>query len=122
MCIRDSRSDDPEAILEHFTKRHIPVTNVYRFPPHKETPTVSNPCLLLTFSVPFPPTRVKIGFTVHLVRPYIPHPRRCFKCHKFGHPQKYCRSPQFICPKRRFLNSVPYTCLLYTSDAADERS
>src|SRR5678815_1813009 len=21
-----------------------------------------------------------------------------FKCHKFGHPQKYCRSPQPICP------------------------
>src|SRR5678816_744943 len=66
------RSDDPEAILEHFTKRHIPDTNVYRFPPHKETPTVSNPRLLLTFSVPFPPTRVKIGFTIHSVRPYIP--------------------------------------------------
>ena len=93
------RSDATDAILDHLQKRRIPVTNVYRFPPHKETPTVSNPRLLLTFSTPFPPTKVKIGFTVHTVRTYIPHPRRCFKCHKFGHPLKYCRSPNSVCPR-----------------------
>ena len=60
---------------------------------------MSNPRLLLTFSTPFPPTKVKIGFTVHTVRIYIKHPRRCFKCHKFGHPSKYCRSPQSVCPR-----------------------
>src|SRR5678816_2378432 len=43
----------------------IPVTNVYRFHPHKETPAMSNPRLLLTFSVPFPPTRVKILSLIH---------------------------------------------------------
>ena len=95
----DFSSDSSEAILAHLRKRNVPISDVYRFPPRKENPSTPNPRLLLTFSVPFPPTNVKLGFTKHTVRTYVPFPRRCFKCQKFGHPQKYCRSLQAICPR-----------------------
>lgn len=94
---QEFRSESTDDILAHLQRRNLPITNVYRFPPHRDNPSVPNPRLLLTFSVPFPPSRVKLGFNMYTIRTYIPFPRRCFKCHKFGHPQKYCRSPHVVC-------------------------
>ena len=35
--------------------------------------------------IPTPPTSLRAGYLTVPVRPYIPFPMRCFKCHKFGH-------------------------------------
>ena len=32
------------------------------------------------------------------VREYIPAPRQCAKCWKYGHGSKYCKSDIFVCP------------------------
>ena len=92
------RDEDTAVILEELQQRRFSVTNIYRFPPRRETPDKPNPRLLLTFNTPYPPTKVKIGFTSYSVRTFIPRPRRCFKCQRFGHPRKYCRGQEDICP------------------------
>ena len=38
------------------------------------------------------PDRVYLGGAFYKVKPYIPHPRQCQNCWRFGHPAKYCRS------------------------------
>lgn len=52
---------------------------------------------LVAFSCPSLPTDVKIAFYILKVRPYVPRPRRCFKCQRFGHPAARCRSEETIC-------------------------
>lgn len=59
--IRLDMSDD---ILDHLQRWLVSVTNVHRFPSYKEAPTLSN-SNYLTFSIPFSPTKFKIGFTVY---------------------------------------------------------
>ena len=38
------------------------------------------------------PDSINIGGTLQTVRPYIPNPRQCQRCWRFGHPEKHCRS------------------------------
>ena len=91
------KTEDIDLILNILQQKRFNVTNVYRFPPRQDSPNTPNPRLLLTFNTPFIPTKVKIAFESYNVRPYIPRPRRCFKCQRFGHPRKYCRGERYIC-------------------------
>ena len=47
---------------------------------------------LLTFAIPTLPETVNIGYFRTKVKMYIPQPRRCFKCQKFGHVASRCRN------------------------------
>ena len=67
-------------------------------PLRRNTNETSKLRLLLSFSTPFPPTALLLGFTRCSVRTYVPSPRRCFRCQAFGHPIKYCRAPTSRCP------------------------
>jgi hypothetical protein len=54
--------------------------------------------IILTFSLAKLPTKIRTGYEMVSVEPYIPNPLRCFKCQQFGHGQSTCsRKP--ICPK-----------------------
>ena len=46
----------------------------------------------LTFLSPKLPEKIKIGMLIVDVRVYIPNPRRCYECFKFGHISKFCRN------------------------------
>ncbi|GFS25538.1 nucleic-acid-binding protein from mobile element jockey [Elysia marginata] len=54
---------------------------------------------ILTFDSPTSPTQVKAGYVKLNVRPYVPTPMRCYKCHKFGHGREKCRRQDPICDK-----------------------
>ena len=51
---------------------------------------------ILTFDLCQLPENVSIGWSTCPVREYIPPPRQCFKCQKFGHGSKACRGKE-IC-------------------------
>lgn len=54
----------------------------------QETPTKH---IILTFATSDMPTSIEAGYLKINVRPYIPNPRRCFKCQRFGHASQVCR-------------------------------
>lgn len=57
---------------------------------------INTPLLILTFDTPNQIKEIKLGYQVTEVREYIPNPRRCMKCQKFGHIQKICNK-QEVC-------------------------
>ena len=52
----------------------------------------------LTFDAPTLPEHIFLGFERFDVTPYIPLPRRCFKCQQFGHGARTCRATENVCP------------------------
>ena len=89
--------NEPEDKILRDLKKRFPILRVHRFPPKRDTPTLPNPRLLITFGVPHVPSRIKLGYDYYSVRLFLPKPRRCFRCQKFGHPVKYCRATQETC-------------------------
>ena len=49
------------------------------------------PTYVLTFDLSRLPKEIKAAWLYFDVRPYIPLPRRCFYCHRFGHVTDTCR-------------------------------
>ena len=84
---------------EDLTRELAPhgVTAVHRLKDRREGVLVDSPRLLLTFGSTQPPSSVKAGYVRLGVRLFIPTPRRCFTCQRFGHPAKYCRSKVAVC-------------------------
>ena len=41
--------------------------------------------MIVTFNTSDLPERLRVGFHILKVRPYIPSPMRCYKCQRFGH-------------------------------------
>jgi len=54
--------------------------------------------IILTFSVPFLPSFLNIGYLRTKVSTYIPNPLQCYNCFKFGHNEKTCKVAA-VCPK-----------------------
>ena len=52
----------------------------------------------LTFDAQTLPEHIFLGFERFDVTPYIPLPRRCFKCQQFGHGSHTCRATENVCP------------------------
>ena len=52
---------------------------------------------VLTFNSCVLPEGISIGWTRRPVRLYIPRPRKCFQCQRFGHGAKTCRATEPVC-------------------------
>jgi hypothetical protein len=60
-----------------------------------QDPKKSNsPLYVLKFLNATRPIKLKVGYCQYNVDPYYPSPVRCNKCFIWGHPTKYCKSPQ----------------------------
>ena len=70
------------------------VTQVSRFILKKEGKEIKTNTLFITFDRHTPPEKLKIGYYIVNVQPYIPNPLRCFQCQKFGHSKKWCKNNQ----------------------------
>ena len=68
------------------------VEKVSRFILKKDGKEIKTNTLFLTFDTHKRPEKLKIGYYITNVQPYIPNPLRCFQCQKFGHSKKFCKN------------------------------
>lgn len=67
------------------------VTHVQRIVIRRDNKEIPTKHLVLTFASSDLPETIETGYTKISVRPFIPNPRRCFQCQRFGHGSQSCR-------------------------------
>ena len=90
-------SDFQDCTKEEFVDEFPDVIHARRIHVRKGDVRIPTNTIVLTFDCPKPPTSLRAGYLTVPVRPYIPFPLRCFKCHKFGHGKDKCRRPNALC-------------------------
>ncbi|XP_049516585.1 uncharacterized protein LOC125942457 [Dermacentor silvarum] len=85
-----------EELLEGFQEQNV--TKVQRIVIRRNDQEIPTKHVILTFGTSEMPTSLNAGYVKVNVRPYIPNPRRCFKCQRFGHASHACRG-QTTCAK-----------------------
>lgn len=87
-----SDSEMTEGLKEHG------VIDAKRIVMRREGKEIPTPHVILTFELHRLPSSIKAGYLSCPVRPYVPNPRRCFKCQRFGHGSQVCRG-HAVCAK-----------------------
>ena len=90
-------SDFQDCAEEEFVDEFPDVIAARRIHVRKGDVRIPTNTIVLTFDCPKPPTSLRAGYLTVPVRPYVPFPMRCFKCHKFGHGKDKCRRPNALC-------------------------
>ena len=99
--IRDKQRDFDDLKEEELQKEleSQGVTHVKRISIRKNGQTIHTQTYIISFDMPTPPQKLKIGYYSIKVDLFIPNPLRCFKCHKFGHTSNTCKSQVQCCYK-----------------------
>lgn len=79
-------------LLEGFHEQNV--IKVQRIVIRRENREIPTKHIVLTFGTTVLPETVEAGYVKIRVRPYIPNPRRCYTCQKFGHGSLSCRGKQ----------------------------
>ena len=82
-------------LQEDFADRGV--VEVKRFKKRVNGELEDTPIHLLTFDNLNPPSYIYHGWVKYSTRRYIPQPRQCYKCFKFGHISIGCRSTVQLC-------------------------
>lgn len=78
--------------------KHLGVITARRIIMRREGKEMPTRHIVLSFKLHSLPSTIKAGYINCHVRPYVPNPRRCFKCQRFGHSSQSCRGKP-VCPK-----------------------
>ena len=89
------------------------VVSVFRWPLRVGAIQITEK-LILTFKGKTLPDKVPIGFEWCRVSPYIPLPRRCYQCHKYGHLSHSCTRKPICgnCGSQTHIHSKDNPCTL----------
>lgn len=85
------------------------VIDVHRIKIRKDNKEIDTKHLILTFNSNTLPESIEVGYLKIDVRPYIPNPRRCFNCQRFGHGSQSCRGRK-TCAKCASKEHVSENC------------
>lgn len=86
------------------------VIDVHRMTRRDGDKVIATGLFVLTFDVPMQPTHVNAGYERIEVREYIPNPRRCFNCQRYGHGAKTC-TKQGTCGTCSEPQHAPTSCV-----------
>ena len=89
--------DFQDCTEEEFVDEFPDVIHALRIHVRKGDVRIPTNTIVLTFDCPKSPTSLRAGYLIVPVRPYVPFPMRCFKCHKFGHGKDKCRRANAVC-------------------------
>lgn len=97
-----------EELLEGFNDQNV--IKVERILIRQNNEQIKTKHIIVTFDTSVLPSTLQAGYMKLRVRPYVPNPRRCFNCQRYGHGSQTCRGRQ--------------TCAMcssndHTSDACD---
>ena len=95
--IRSKRfvEEEESKLLEELSRYNV--TEIYKIKRKKDETQENTGVMILTFEGCEIPEEIKIGWTSLEVRKYFPNPRQCYKCQRFNHSSKACRSPEDVC-------------------------
>jgi len=79
---------------------------------HRQNTRHTPQLITLTFDGTVLPDKISIGFEWCRVRPYIPNPKRCYNCQRFGHFSGSCRAKAVCanCGSREHTHSRDSPC------------
>ena len=90
--------EEDDEILVNLKETNQKVKEVYRLTPMRNGVRTKSNLFIITFSGDILPEKMYVGpFRVD-VRQYIPNPRKCFQCQKFGHTKHFCKGDE-VCDK-----------------------
>lgn len=81
-----------EELLDGFQNQNV--IKVERILIRRNNEQIRTKHIVLTFDSCELPTTLDAGYIKLRVRPYIPNPRRCCKCQRYGHGSQTCRGKQ----------------------------
>ena len=81
---------DVDEIKQRLNEFGQEVKEVYRVMVTKNNEKVPTKTLIITFLSPKIPDYLYVGFVRVKVRMYVPNPRRCYQCQRFGHTKNFC--------------------------------
>merc|ERR1711895_227664 len=87
-----------DEILSELKEQNPCIIEVYRIKRKEGSTLVDTNSFILTFNSTNMPEEIKIGYLLTKVKVYIPNPRRCFNCQKYGHGKNKCNS-KTICAR-----------------------
>ncbi|GFS23288.1 RNA-directed DNA polymerase from mobile element jockey [Elysia marginata] len=90
---RDFKECESEEFLEYVPS----VINARRIEIRRGDRKIKTNTFVLTFNTPTPPQEIKAGYMPLTVRPYVPTPMRCFRCHRYGHGRNKSRAKEELC-------------------------
>ncbi|XP_077485758.1 uncharacterized protein LOC144096758 [Amblyomma americanum] len=105
-----------EEMLEGLKNQNV--INVHRIKIRKENKEIATKHLVLTFSSSTLPESIEVGYLKINVRHYIPNPRRCFNCQRYGHGSQSCRGRK-TCAKCASQEHVSESCEAATLHCAN---
>ena len=88
---------EKDILLQELKK--FEVVDIYKQTKKVNGEISNNGIMILTFDSCDLPQNVKIAWTKFEVRQYIPYPRQCYKCQKFNHSSRTCRSSEDTCQR-----------------------
>ena len=90
-------SDFQDCTEEEFVDEFPDVIYARRIHVRKRDVRIPTNTIVLTFDCPKPPTSLIAGYLTVPVRPYVPFPMPCFKCHRFGHGKDTNADERTLC-------------------------